>query len=417
MSRLAQSDPEAFGIFQAELRRQQETLELIASENHTSPAVLEASGSVLTDKYAEGYPRRRYYNGCEPADQAELLAVQRACRLFGAEHANVQPHCGTSANIACYMAALHPRDRIMGMDLSHGGHLSHGLSVNYSGIYYDVVSYTVDAKSERIDMDQVRDLAMRNKPRLIIAGASAYTRTIDFAAFGQIAREVGACLLADIAHIAGLIVGGAHPSPVPHASFTTSTTHKTLRGPRGAMILCGQDWAKKVDAAVFPGLQGGPFMHTILAKAVAFGEAARPEFAAYARQIVSNAKALAAELMQRGWRLVTGGTDNHMMLLDLRSRDEDLTGHDAAGWLAKAGIICNKNKVPFDPRPPAQASGVRFGTPATTTRGMKEPQMQQIGQWIDQVLCSRGDAELLGRIANEVKSMCQSFPAPNQVGR
>ena len=414
MTALSQTDPEAFGILQAERNRQHTTLELIASENHASAAVLEATGSVMTDKYAEGYPQRRYYRGCHESDQAEQLAIDRAKALFGAEHANVQPHCGTSANIAVYMAALDPGDTIMGMDLSHGGHLSHGLGLNYSGIYYNAVFYTLSEDTEMLDMNAVRDLALKSRPKMIIAGASAYPRTIDFEAFGKIAAEVGAYLLCDIAHIAGLVAGGVHPSPLPHADFVTTTTHKTLRGPRSGIILCKNQWAKKVDSAVFPGLQGGPFMHQIIAKAVALAEASRPEFADYAKQVVANATALADALMEKGWRLVTGGTDNHMMLVDLRSRDENLNGHVAAGALAAARLVSNKNVIPFDPRPPMQTSGVRFGTPALTTRGAKEPEMKIIAQWIDQILTNYEDKNLIERIGKKVLEMCEAFPVPNQ---
>jgi glycine hydroxymethyltransferase len=414
MTHLANSDTEAFDILQAERDRQQNTLDLIASENHPSPAVQEAVGSVLSDKYAEGYPDRRWYRGCEIVDRAERLAVERAKALFAAEHANVQPHAGTGANMAVYLAMLQAGDTIMGMDLSHGGHLSHGLAANYSGIFYKVASYTVSERTETIDMDAVRELALKARPRLMIAGASAYPRIIDFDGFARIAREVGAYLMSDIAHIAGLVVGGVHPSPVPGSDFVTTTTHKTLRGPRGAVILCKSQYASRIDAAVFPGLQGGPFMHEILGKAVALGEAARPEFAEYARQIVANARALAQTLLEKGWRLVTGGTDNHMLLVDLRSRDDQLTGHVASGWLAEAGLVANKNKIPFDPRPPAQASGLRFGTPAVTSRGLKEPQMRQIGQWIDQILCARGGADAIAKVRDRVRGLCQEFPAPNQ---
>ncbi len=414
MTALSQTDPEAFGILQAESSRQHSTLELIASENHASAAVLEATGSVLTDKYAEGYPGHRYYRGCRQSDRVEQLAIARAKALFGAEHANVQPHCGTSANIAVYMAALDPGDTILGMDLSHGGHLSHGLRLNYSGIYYKAVFYTLDKQTELLDMDAVRDLALKERPKMIIAGASAYPRTIDFEAFGKIAAEAGAYLLSDIAHIAGLVAGAAHPSPVPHSTFVTTTTHKTLRGPRSGIVLCKNEWAKKVDSAVFPGLQGGPFMHQILAKAVAMGEAARPEFTDYAKQVVANAAALAETLMEKGWRLVTGGTDNHLMLVDLRSRNENLTGHVASGALAAARLVANKNVIPFDPRPPMQTSGLRFGTPALTTRGMKETQMTQIGEWIDQILTNHEDEDLIARIGKEVLEMCGVFPVPNQ---
>jgi len=410
----SQIDREAFDILAAERRRQRDSLELIASENHVSPAVLQAAGSVLSDKYAEGYPGRRWYRGCEVADRAEQLAIDRAKALFAAEHANVQPHCGTGANIAVYMACLKPGETIMGMDLAHGGHLSHGMPSNYSGRYHQVVSYTVRDDDETLDMDAIRDLARKARPKIIVCGASAYPRTIDFAAFAEIAGEVGAYLMADIAHIAGLVAGGAHPSPVPVSDFVTTTTHKTLRGPRGAMILCKAKYAKAIDAAVFPGVQGGPFMHDILAKAVALAEAATDAFAAYARQVVANAQALAEALLERNWRLVTGGTDNHLLLVDLRSRYEDLTGDVASGWLADAGIVANKNKVPFDPRPAASASGVRFGTPAVTTRGMAETHMTRIAEWIDQVLCSAGDADVIGRVRDQVRALCETFPVPNQ---
>ena len=414
MSKLSETDPQAFDVLEGERKRQQTKLELIASENHASAAVLEATASKLADKYAEGYPNRRYYCGCEQVDRAEQLAIDRAKALFGAEHANVQPHAGTSANLAVYLAALKLGDTIMGMDLAHGGHLSHGQAANYSGKHFKVASYTVSEQTETIDMDAVRDLARKADPKLIIAGASAYSRIIDFDAFGQIADEVGAYLLSDIAHIAGLVAGGVHPSPVPASTFVTTTTHKTLRGPRGGIILCKQPWAQRIDAAVFPGLQGGPFMHEVLAKAVALGEAARPEFAEYARQIVANAKALAESLMDRGWRVVAGGTDNHMFLVDLRSRDEQLTGHEAANWLARAGLVANKNKIPFDPRPAGQASGVRLGTPAVTTRGLKEPHVRQIGQWIDQVLSSKGEDQVVAQVGRGVLELCREFPVPNQ---
>jgi len=409
-----QIDREAFDILAAERRRQQDSLEMIASENHVSRAVLQAAGSVLSDKYAEGYPNRRWYRGCEVVDRAEQLAIDRAKALFAAEHANVQPHCGTGANIAVYMACLKPGETIMGMDLAHGGHLSHGMPINFSGRYHQVVSYTVRDDDERLDMDAIRDLARKARPKIIVCGASAYPRTIDFAAFADVAREVGAYLMADIAHIAGLVAGGAHPSPVPVSDFVTTTTHKTLRGPRGAIILCKAKYAKAIDAAVFPGVQGGPFMHDILAKAVALAEAATPAFAAYARQIVANARALAEALLDKNWRLVTGGTDNHLLLVDLRSRREDLTGHVAAGWLAEAGIIANKNQIPFDPRPAISTSGVRFGTPAVTTRGMTETHMTRIAGWIDQVLCGAGDADVIGRVRDQVRALCEAFGVPNQ---
>jgi len=416
MDGLEKVDPEVAGILRAEQQRQAETLELIASENHVSPAVLVALGSVLTDKYAEGYPRKRYYCGNENIDSAEEVCIARAKALFGAEHANVQPHCGTSANLAVYLAALKPGDKIMGMELAHGGHLSHGMRINASGVFYETVSYGVDADTERLDMDQVRQRVLAEKPDLLVAGASAYPRVIDFEAFGRIADEAGCPLLADIAHIAGLVVGGVHPTPVPYSTFVTTTNHKTLRGPRGGIILCTADWAKKIDSAVFPGLQGGPLEHVIAAKAVAFHEAMKPEFKDYAAAIVANAQALADEMTARGWRLVSGGTDNHLMLVDLRSRDEELTGHVAANWLAEAGIICNKNAIPFDPRKPFHASGVRLGTPALTTRGMGADEMRTIAGWIDRAITSEGDEAALAEVRGQVLELCRQFPIPNDDG-
>jgi len=413
MTHLAGSDPEATDILHAERERQQGTLNLIASENHASAAVREATGSVMADKYAEGYPGRRWYCGCEQVDRAERLAVERARALFGAAHANVQPHAGTTANLAVYLAALDPGDTIMGMDLAHGGHLSHGRSANLSGMAYRVAHYGVSERDERIDLDGVRQAARKARPRLIVAGASAYPRAIDFDAFGEIAREVGAYLLSDIAHIAGLVVGGVHPSPLPASTFVTTTTHKTLRGPRGAIILCGAEWASQIDAAVFPGLQGGPFPHEILARAVALREAATPAFADYARRIVANARALAAGLAEKGWRLVSGGTDNHLLLVDLRSRQAELTGRRAAEWLARTGLIANKNKIPFDRRGPAEASGVRFGTPAVTTRGLGPAEMARLAAWIDDVLNSGGDDDRLARIRAGVGELCRQFPIPD----
>ncbi len=413
MTKMYLRDPEAHEIIQAERRRQQDTLNLIASENYASMAVQEATGSVMANKYAEGHPGRRYYRGCEEMDRAEQLAIDRAKAVFGAEHANVQPHAGTIANMAVYMAALELGDTIMGMEIAHGGHLSHGQRINFSGRYFNVVSYGVRKDTEILDMDAVRDLALKARPKIIIAGASAYPRLIDFDAFGRIAEEAGALLLSDIAHIAGLVAGGVHPSPLPASTFVTTTTHKTLRGPRGAIILCKADWAKRIDSAVFPGLQGGPFMHEILAKAIALGEATTPDFTAYAAQIVANAKVLAETLMERGWRLVTGGTDNHLMLLDLGSRDENLTGHVASAWLADAGLVSNQNMIPFDLRPPAETSGLRFGTPAVTTRGMREPQLRRIGEWVDQALRSGGDETRLAEIRKQVQEMCKHFLTPD----
>jgi glycine hydroxymethyltransferase len=412
MSNLSKTDPAVAEILQAELHRQQHTLELIASENHVSPAVLEATASPLTDKYAEGYPRRRWYCGCDQADRVEQLCIDRAKTLFGAEYANVQPHSGTSANLAVYLAALKPGAKIMGMRLDQGGHLSHGLDINLSGICYRTASYGVRRDTERLDMDEVRKVAKKEHPDLIVTGASAYPRTIDFAAFAAIAAEVGCPVLADIAHIAGLVVGGVHPDPVPCCDFVTTTTHKTLRGPRGAIILCRQVWARAIDRAVFPGLQGGPLMHIIAAKAVSLHEAAQPGFRAYAAAIVANAKALAAELTARGWRLVSGGTDNHLLLIDLRSRAAELTGQAAAELLASTGLIANKNVLPFDPRPPAEASGVRLGTPALTARGMGPEQMKQVAGWIDQVLSCGGDEKVLQSVRGRVQELCGQFPIP-----
>ena len=413
MKVLQKADPEIAEIILAEQQRQADTLELIASENHVSGPVLVALGSILTDKYAEGYPGKRYYCGNSNIDSAETICIERAKKLFGAEHANVQPHCGTSANLAVYMACLQPGDKIMGMELAHGGHLSHGMRLNVSGLFYNTSTYGVDPTTERLDMDQVRKLVLAERPALLIAGASAYPRIIDFEAFGQIAKEAGCLLLADIAHIAGLVVGGVHPSPLPHATFVTTTNHKTLRGPRGGITLCTSEWAKRIDAAVFPGLQGGPLEHVIAAKAVAFCEAMKPEFKQYAAAIVANAKALADELLARRWRLVSGGTDNHMLMIDLRSRRPDLTGHVAAGWLAAAGIITNKNSIPFDQRKPVHTSGIRMGTPAVTTRGMGPAQMKTVADWTDKVLSSDGDQAVIDEVSKQVLEMCRQFPIPN----
>ena len=412
MGVLEEVDPQVAAIIQAEHRRQAETLELIASENHVSAPVLEALGSVLTDKYAEGYPRKRYYCGNEYIDSVEQLAIDRAKDLFGAEHANVQPHCGTSANLAVYLAALKPGAKIMGMNLAHGGHLSHGMKINISGIIFNAVSYGVEEDTERLDMDQVRQAVLAEKPDMLVCGASAYPRLIDFEAFGQIAVEAGCPLLSDIAHIAGLVVAKVHPDPVPHSDFVTTTNHKTLRGPRGGIILCRKKWAKKIDLAVFPGIQGGPMEHVIAAKAVAFHEATKPRFTEYAAKIITNAQALAEALTEKGWRLVSGGTDNHLMLVDLRSRYADLTGHLAAQWLAEAGLIANKNAIPFDPRPPATTSGIRLGTPALTTRCMDPEEMKLIAGWIDDVLTSQGNKTVIMRICEGVRELCYRFPIP-----
>jgi glycine hydroxymethyltransferase len=410
---LAEVDPEAAEIIRREEDRQQNTLELIASENHVSVAVRTAVGSVFTNKYAEGYPGKRYYGGCANMDAIEDLARERAKRLFGAEHANVQPHSGAQANMAVYLACLQPGDTILSLDLAHGGHLSHGLKVNFSGTMYRVVPYTVSRTTETLDMAEIRRLALEHKPKLIIAGASAYPRTLDFPAFAEIARECGARLMADIAHIAGMVAVGLHPSPVGYADFITSTTHKTLRGPRGGLILCNAADAPLIDKWVFPGTQGGPLMHVIAGKAVAFGEALRPEFKQYQQQILANAQALAEALRVRGYRLVSGGTDTHLMLVDLRAVHPDLTGKQAETWLEQAGIIVNKNMIPFDERKPTQTSGLRLGTPALTTRGMKEPQMTVVADLIHRVLSAKGDEVELARVRGQVRELCAQFPVPH----
>src|SRR5512135_3132951 len=384
MDNLARTDPEVADAVRKETERQGLQLEMIASENFVSEAVLEALGTVLTNKYAEGYPGRRYYGGCEIVDVAESLAIARAKRIFGADHANVQPHSGAQANTAVYMAACKPGDTILGMNLSHGGHLTHGHPLNFSGKYFKVVPYGVRKEDERIDYEELLALASEHKPRIIVVGASAYPRTIDFAAVRRAADACGALVMADIAHIAGLVAAGLHPSPVPHCEFVTTTTHKTLRGPRGGMILCRESWAKEIDKAVFPGVQGGPLMHVIAAKAVAFKEALTPEWKAYQQQIVANAAALAQGLSGEGWRLVSGGTDNHLMLVDVFAKG--LTGKVAEKALDKAGITVNKNTIPFDTNSPMVASGIRIGTPALTTRGMKEPDMQQIATLVSRAL-------------------------------
>jgi glycine hydroxymethyltransferase len=376
-----------------------------------SRAVLEAQGSVMTNKYAEGYPGKRYYGGCEFHDQIEDLARERAKRLFCCAFANVQPHCGANANIAAFMALCDPGDRILSLPIKSGGHLSHGLKPNFSGTFYSIVDYDLDPKTELLDYDLIDRLAAEHKPKMIICGYSAYPRTIDFARFRQIADRHGAYLMADIAHIAGLVAAGVHPSPFPHAHVVTTTTHKTLRGPRGGLILSNdEEIAKKVDRKVFPGSQGGPLMHIIAAKAVAFGEALRPEFRTYAAQVVANAKALAEALTAKGYRLCSGGTDNHLMLVDLRGRDAQLTGADAEKWLESAGIICNKNGIPNDPRPPMVTSGLRLGTPALTTRGLKEAEMRQVAGWLDRVLVAKGDATVASTVRGEIRTFCERFP-------
>ena len=407
---LESADPRIHHAVCREAARQASQLELIASENFVSRAVLEATGSVLTNKYAEGLPGKRYYGGCEFVDEAEELARRRATELFGAHHANVQPHSGAQANMAAYMALLDPGDRILGMDLSHGGHLTHGSPVNFSGQLYEVSSYGVRESDGRIDYDALRTQAREVRPAMIVAGASAYPRIIDFETFGEIAREVGALLLVDMAHIAGLVAAGEHPTPVGPADVVTTTTHKTLRGPRGGMILCREEHAKAIDKAVFPGMQGGPLMHVIAAKAVAFREAQQPAFRSYARQIVANARALGERLTGNGLSLVSGGTDNHLLLVDLRPSHPDLTGKDAERALETAGITMNKNTVPGESRSPFVTSGLRIGTPALTTRGMKEPEMARIGDWIAEVLDAPADEALLERVRGEVAELCEAFP-------
>jgi glycine hydroxymethyltransferase len=408
--KVAPVDPEIMPYLQGEVRRQQNTLEMIASENHVSAAVMQAMGSVFTNKYAEGYPGKRYYGGCENMDGVEELARMRIKRLFGCDHANVQPHSGSQANAAVYLAVLKPGDTILSLDLAHGGHLSHGLKANMSGLLYNIVSYGVDRRTEQFDFAEIRRLAREHKPRLIISGASAYPRIIDFDTFSEIAREVGAFHMADIAHIAGMVAVGLHPSPVPTAAFVTSTTHKTLRGPRGGLIMCKADHAKIIDSRIFPGTQGGPLMHVIAAKAVSFAEALRPDFKHYQQQILTNAKGLAEALIAKGNRLVSGGTDNHLMLLDLRPAYPDVTGQQAEDWLGAAGIIVNKNMIPFDERKPTQTSGLRLGTPALTTRGFKEPEMRTIAGMIDRVLRSGGESATMETVRGEVHSLCEQFP-------
>ena len=402
-------DDELFAVIDREQTRQNTTLQLIASENFASPAVLAASGSVLTNKYAEGYPGKRYYGGNVHVDEAEDLARERVKALFGADHANVQPHAGANANMAAYLAVLEPGDTVLGMRLDQGGHLTHGSPVNFSGRFYDFVSYGVTPSDERIDMDEVRDRAQAHHPKLIVAGATAYPRIIEPAPLREIADEVGALLMFDAAHIAGLIAGGVHPNPVPYCDIVTFTTHKTLRGPRGACILSTAEYATAIDKAVFPGLQGGPLEHHIAAKAVAFREAADPSFAAYARQIVANARALAEALSGYGFRLVSGGTDNHLLLVDLRTFDEDLTGAEAQTVLDRAGITLNKNTVPDDPRSPFVTSGVRIGTPSTTTQGMAEPEMERIAELIVRTLKGRDDDSVVDAVRADVAELCSRF--------
>ena len=416
MSFLQETDAEVFAAIEKETQRLEGNLELIASENVVSEAVLEAQGCVMTNKYAEGYPGKRYYGGCEYVDIVESLAIERAKELFGADHANVQPHSGSQANMTVYLAVLKPGDTYLGMNLSHGGHLSMGSPVNFSGILYKVVPYGVSEKTETIDYDEVERLAQEHRPKLIVAGASAYPRVIDYAKFRKAADEVGALLMVDMAHIAGLVAAGLHPSPVPHADFVTTTTHKTLRGPRGGLILCRAEHARSIDSKVFPGMQGGPLMHVIAAKAVALKEALSPEFKDYQRQIIKNAQTLARKLTARGFRLTSGGTDNHLMLVDLRN--SELTGKVAQETLDKARITVNRNAVPFDTRSPFVTSGIRIGTPAVTSRGMKEPEMEIIGDFIARALDHVGDEGVLGEIATEVGELCAKFPVyPHRLGK
>lgn len=402
-------DPQMAKIIAAELDRQEYGLEMIASENYVSAAVLEAQGSVLTNKYAEGYPGKRYYGGCHFVDEAENLAIERAKKLFDCEHANVQPHSGSQANMAVYLAAVKPGEKVLGMSLSHGGHLTHGSPVNFSGLLYNIISYGIDENTHRINYDKLADQAKKEKPKMIIAGYSAYPRLLDFKIFREIADSVGALLFTDMAHFAGLVAGGAHPSPIPYSDYVTTTTHKTLRGPRGGMILCNEKRAKELNSKIFPGIQGGPLEHAIAAKAVAFGEALKPEFKNYAAQVIKNAKALADIMLQRGYQLVTGGTDNHLILVDLSQR-EDLTGKDGEIALDHAGITVNKNTVPNEKRSPFVTSGLRIGTPALTTRGMNESDMKVIGGWIADVLDDHKNESLHKKIKAQVKELCQKHP-------
>lgn len=408
MEKIAAQDKTVFEAMNAEKTRQQANIELIASENFVSEAVMEAQGSVLTNKYAEGYPGKRYYGGCEHVDVVENIARDRLKEIFGADHANVQPHSGSQANMAVYMTALEQGDTVLGMNLSHGGHLTHGSHVNFSGIQYNFVEYGVDKESEMIDYEDVRAKALEHKPKMIVAGASAYSRTIDFAKFREIADEIGAYLMVDMAHIAGLVAAGEHPSPVPHAHFVTSTTHKTLRGPRGGLILCKEEFAKKIDKTIFPGIQGGPLMHVIASKAVAFGEAQQPEFKTYIQQVVKNAKALAESFISQGLDVVSGGTDNHLMLVSLRSLN--LTGKVAEHVLDEVGITVNKNTIPFDQESPFVTSGIRIGTPAVTSRGFKEEEMKEIATIIVKLLKNHEDKDVQKEVADRVAALTSKFP-------
>ena len=408
MRSLAETDPEIAAAIQNETHRQAEGLELIASENFVSQAILEAAGSVMTNKYAEGYPGRRYYGGCEFVDVAESLAISRAKQLFGAEHANVQPHSGAQANMTVYFATVKPGDTVLGMNLAHGGHLTHGHPLNFSGKLYNIVPYGVRKDDERIDYEELERLAHQHKPQMIMVGASAYPRAIDYPRIAVVSRAVGAVMVVDMAHIAGLVATGALPSPVPHSDFVTSTTHKTLRGPRAGLVLCREQYAKEIDKALFPGVQGGPLMHIIAAKAVCFKEAMEPSFVAYQKQTLANAQALARSLTSNGYRLVSGGTDNHLMLVDVFSKG--VTGKVAEASLGKAGITVNKNAIPFDQNPPMVASGIRVGTPALTTRGMREPEMEEIAALMARVLAAPDDDRVIGMVKTEVEQLCRQFP-------
>ena len=408
MNKLKEIDMEIYNVIYGETKRQANGLELIASENFVSEAVMEAAGSVMTNKYSEGYPGKRYYGGCEFMDIAENLARDRAKKLFGCDHVNVQPHSGSQANMAVYFSVLKPGDTLLGMNLSHGGHLTHGHPINFSGKFFNVASYGVDKKTEIIDYDELKKIAIEAKPKMIVAGASAYPRELDFKKFRDVADEVGAYLMVDIAHIAGLIVAGIHPSPIPRADFVTTTTHKTLRGPRGGMIMCKKKYAKDLDREVMPGIQGGPLMHVIAAKAVAFKEAMEPSFKEYQHQIVKNAKALADAMANLGYHVVSGGTDTHLMLISLI--EKNITGKVVEEALEKAGITVNKNTVPFDPQKPFITSGIRMGTPALTTRGMKEPEMENIATLIDKVISNLGDVDIYAKVKIEVLELCQKFP-------
>ncbi len=404
-------DSALFEAIGREHRREEEGLELIASENYVSQAVMEAQGSVLTNKYAEGYPGKRYYGGCQFVDQVESLAIERVCKIFGAEAANVQPHSGSQANMAAYLALMSAGDKFMGMSLSEGGHLTHGSPANFSGKLFQVISYGLHPETHRLDYDYVRTMALKERPKVLVAGASAYPRIIDFKTLGEIAQEAGAHFVVDMAHIAGLVAAGLHPSPIPYATYTTSTTHKTLRGPRGGLILCTQERLKAVNSQIFPGIQGGPLMHVIAAKAVAFGEALQPEFKEYQKQVLVNAKALAEELMALGFKLVTDGTENHLMLVDLtQTGDGSVSGKDAEAWLDLAGITVNKNTIPQEKRSPFVTSGVRIGTPALTTRGFGASDMKLIARWMDQALKTKGDEAALKKIASEVRELCLKHP-------